>query len=63
MAAIIAVENRRGRLDCVPQKLMNRCSLRVLDVTFDPQVYAIALPQGSELRMPINLALLDAIRS
>jgi polar amino acid transport system substrate-binding protein len=38
-------------------------SLRVLDGTFDPQVYAIALPQGSELRMPINLALLDAIRS
>ena len=38
-------------------------SLRVLDGTFDPQAYAIALPQGSELRMPINLALLDAIRS
>jgi polar amino acid transport system substrate-binding protein len=38
-------------------------SLQVLDATFDPQVYAIALPQGSELRMPINLALLDAIRS
>ena len=38
-------------------------SLRVLDATFDPQTYAIALPQGSELRMPINLALLDAIQS
>ena len=38
-------------------------SLRVLDQTFDPQVYAIALPQGSPLRMPIDLALLDAIRS
>jgi polar amino acid transport system substrate-binding protein len=38
-------------------------SLRVLDATFDPQAYAIALPQGSELRMPINLALLDAIQS
>jgi ABC-type amino acid transport substrate-binding protein len=38
-------------------------SLRVLDGTFDPQVYAIALPLDSELRMPINLALLDAIRS
>ncbi len=38
-------------------------SLRVLDGTFDPQAYAIALPQGSELRMPINLALLDAIQS
>lgn len=38
-------------------------SLRVLDATFDPQTYAIALPQGSELRMQINLALLDVIRS
>ncbi len=38
-------------------------SLRVLDATFDPQLYAIALPQGSELRIPIDLALLDAIRS
>jgi polar amino acid transport system substrate-binding protein len=38
-------------------------SLRVLDGTFDPQAYAIALAQGSELRMPINVALLDAIRS
>jgi polar amino acid transport system substrate-binding protein len=38
-------------------------SLQVLDATFDPQVYAIALPQGGELRIPINLALLDAIRS
>jgi hypothetical protein len=33
-------------------------SLQVLDATFDPQVYAIALPQGSELRLPIDLALL-----
>jgi ABC-type amino acid transport substrate-binding protein len=38
-------------------------SLQVLDETFDSQAYAIALPQGSALRMPINLALLDAIRS
>jgi polar amino acid transport system substrate-binding protein len=38
-------------------------SLKVLDATFDPQVYAIALPLGSELRMPINLALIDVIRS
>jgi polar amino acid transport system substrate-binding protein len=38
-------------------------SLQVLDATFDPQVYAIALPQGSELRMSIDLALLDAISS
>jgi polar amino acid transport system substrate-binding protein len=38
-------------------------SLRVLDGTFDPQAYAIALPQGSDRRMPINVALLDAIRS
>jgi polar amino acid transport system substrate-binding protein len=38
-------------------------SLCVLDGTFDQQAYAIALPQGSELRIPINLALLDAIRT
>jgi len=38
-------------------------SIRVVERTFDPQAYAIALPQGSALRMSINLALLDAIRS
>jgi len=38
-------------------------SLQVLDTTFDPQVYAIALPQGSQLRVSIDLALLDAVRS
>jgi ABC-type amino acid transport substrate-binding protein len=38
-------------------------SLRVLDGSFDPQVYAIALPLGSKLRTPINIALLDAIRT
>jgi polar amino acid transport system substrate-binding protein len=38
-------------------------SVRVLGGTFDPQAYAIALPQGSKLRMQINLALLDTIRS
>jgi ABC-type amino acid transport substrate-binding protein len=38
-------------------------SLRVLDTTFDPQVYAIALPPGGNLRTPINLALIEAVRS
>ena len=38
-------------------------SLTVLDVTFDPQVYAVALPQRSNLRMTIDLALLDVIGS
>jgi ABC-type amino acid transport substrate-binding protein len=38
-------------------------SLKVMDVTFDPQSYAIALPEGSELRMSIDLALVEAIRS
>lgn len=38
-------------------------ALRVLDTTFDPQAYAIALPQGSNLRLPIDAALLDAVRS
>jgi ABC-type amino acid transport substrate-binding protein len=38
-------------------------SLQVLDATFDSQVYAIALPQESKLRVEIDLALLDAVRS
>jgi len=38
-------------------------SLKVLDATFDPQVYAIALPRNSTLRMPINLGVIDVIRS
>jgi polar amino acid transport system substrate-binding protein len=38
-------------------------SLQVLDAIFDSQGYAIALPQGSDLRVPIDIALLDAVRS
>lgn len=38
-------------------------SLQVLDAAFDPQDYAIALPQGSKMRLPIDLALLDAVQS
>jgi ABC-type amino acid transport substrate-binding protein len=38
-------------------------SLRVLNASFDPQYYAIALPEGSKLRVPIDLALLDVVRS
>jgi polar amino acid transport system substrate-binding protein len=38
-------------------------SLQVLDATFDSQVYAIALPQESKLRVKIDLTLLDAVRS
>jgi ABC-type amino acid transport substrate-binding protein len=38
-------------------------SVRVLDVTFDSQSYAIALPLNSPWRQPLNLALLDAIES
>jgi polar amino acid transport system substrate-binding protein len=38
-------------------------SLLVLDATFDPQDYAIALPQRGKLRLPIDLALLDAVQS
>jgi ABC-type amino acid transport substrate-binding protein len=33
-------------------------SIKVLDATFDAQDYAIALPENSPLRMPINRALL-----
>jgi ABC-type amino acid transport substrate-binding protein len=38
-------------------------SVRVLDVTFDSQNYAIALPVNSLWRQPLNLALLDATES
>ena len=36
-------------------------TLEVLRVTFDPQNYAIALPLNSELRIPLNVALLEAV--
>ena len=37
-------------------------SLKVLDTIFDPQVYAIALPRGSQIRIPLNVALLEEVR-
>ena len=37
-------------------------SLKVLDTIFDPQVYAIALPHGSQIRVPLNVALLEEVR-
>ena len=36
-------------------------TLRVLNVTFDPQNYAIALPLNSPLRAPLDVELLEAI--
>ena len=38
-------------------------TLRMLDFSFDPQNYAIALPKGSPLRDRLNLALLEEIES
>lgn len=38
-------------------------SLKVLDATFDTQQYAMALPAGSPLRKPIDIALLQTIES
>ena len=37
-------------------------SLEVLDATFDRQSYAIALPNNSALRLPINLVMLEWIK-
>jgi ABC-type amino acid transport substrate-binding protein len=37
--------------------------LQVLKVTFDPQNYAIALPLNSTLRLPLDVALLEALSS
>jgi ABC-type amino acid transport substrate-binding protein len=38
-------------------------SVQILDLTFDPQRYAFALPDGSPLRERLNVALLDAVHS
>jgi ABC-type amino acid transport substrate-binding protein len=38
-------------------------SLQVLNVTFSPENYAIALPLNSELRVPLDVSLLEAITS
>jgi polar amino acid transport system substrate-binding protein len=35
-------------------------SIELLDITFDPQNYAFALPNGSPYRKPLNIALLKA---
>ncbi len=38
-------------------------SVQVLDVTFDRQSYAIALPMESALRIPLNEAIIEATRA
>ncbi len=38
-------------------------SIEVLDITFEPQHYAIAIPNGSPLRASLNYAILDAKQS
>lgn len=40
-----------------------RSSVQLLDATFDPQNYAFALPGGSPLRKPLNVAILHAVQS
>ncbi|MDK1373299.1 MULTISPECIES: transporter substrate-binding domain-containing protein [unclassified Sinorhizobium] len=45
----------------VAQKFSN--SVGVLDVTFEPQSYGIAMPTGSRYRNATDVALLEAIRS
>jgi ABC-type amino acid transport substrate-binding protein len=40
-----------------------RFSIQLLDMTFDPQHYAFALPAGSPLRKPASVALLKAVQS
>lgn len=40
-----------------------RSSIQILDATFDPQNYAFALPPGSPLRKPLNVAILNAVQS
>ena len=38
-------------------------TLRMLDIVFDTQNYAIALPKGSPLRATLNVPLLDETES
>jgi ABC-type amino acid transport substrate-binding protein len=40
-----------------------RSSIQLLDVIFDQQHYAFALPSGSPLRKPVSVALLKEVRS
>ena len=39
-----------------------RSSVQLLDATFDHQAYAIALPNGSALRKPLDVAVLNAVQ-
>jgi polar amino acid transport system substrate-binding protein len=38
-------------------------AVQLLDTTFDPQNYALVLPNGSPLRKPVTVALLGATQS
>jgi polar amino acid transport system substrate-binding protein len=40
-----------------------RSSIQLLDVVFDQQHYAFALPAGSALRKPVSVAILNEVRS
>ena len=40
-----------------------RFTIQLLDVSFDPQHYAFALPQNSPLRKPLNIAILKSVQS
>jgi ABC-type amino acid transport substrate-binding protein len=69
-AAVQAVAD--GKLDAVVYEkprlswLVQRdhpIELQVLPLNLDPQSYAIALPYGSPLRQPLNIALVEATRT
>jgi ABC-type amino acid transport substrate-binding protein len=62
----------RGRLDAFVYdrpilgwliRTGNPRSVELADVTFGPQDYAIALPNRSELRKRVDIALLGAVQS
>jgi ABC-type amino acid transport substrate-binding protein len=40
-----------------------RSTIQLLDVTFEPQHYAFALPNNSPLRKPLSVAVLNAVQS
>jgi polar amino acid transport system substrate-binding protein len=40
-----------------------RYTIQLLDVTFEPQLYAFALPNNSPIRKPLSVAILNAVGS
>lgn len=69
-AGLLALRNRDIDAFVYDRPLMSwivnqdfRTSVAIIDATFDPQNYAFALPAGSPLRKPLNVAILQVTQS